>query len=1140
MVDILEQSGANRPKAPLAQAPRTATPSVPASALASPGGEMGRSLQEIGQALGTLGEKVDLAAIPEAQAAGLSGVGRDEAGNPTVELKPFAMSKSDQAFNAAATQGFLSQYQMDAQRGLQEIAARNQSNPAAFDTEAKAYVRSLGAGAKEMRPLVQAEAEKIRQQHFLSISNSAVQRQTAGAKDAILVQIDSTSNDYYALARQGGTQTDAFKAADARLAGLYDQLQGNPVFGVGPERANSELRSTRDRALGFAMSSEAVRIYDAKGDKAAQKWLVEHIRDNPELKIDDTQRNGLLEIGRNAIAMRKGENKAAIDANKATAGVLAKALEAGKSLPQGAVEQAIETATKLGDVETAAKLLTSKQVYGQSEATRGLTDEERVRRATSAPVAPSDVHGVITAAAGRYGINPNYALRVAHIESRFDPNAVNGGSQATGLFQFIPSTWRTYGQGQSARDPAANADAAMRFTVANRDFLRTRFGREPTVGELYLAHQQGAGGATALLAAPNSRAVDVVGERAVLANGGHLDMTAGQFAQKWIRKVDGAAGAPPSSPIGAAPFTQQQIAANPYLAPTWLKAQLAGNKELIDSATYVLSAAENAINKSVMPDPQTLAGAIQIANQNPEKLGRARDELIAKIRGLDEGEAAIREGTAAGSALVADVMRRAQGAPILVQMQAEATKAAVERGAKNLTDQPWEEAARRGWTAGALLPLDFSSADALQAGLAARLDVGRAITARTGKPLSVLDPQDIAAVSRIWATGAPATQSMLAQQLGALPAEQFGMVMSAPEMRESLVGMSRSGDPAKMAAAFSLMDAAQRRDPDGFSRLYGRDVENRMATWMVRSQYMAPAQLAQEEARYNDPAMQKARDALRETAMTATKKLTAGDIAGYVGGSWIPFAGADVPATPAQAQRLVADYREEYAATFAEVGDETKARELAVQRIGRVWGVSPLNNGTLMRFPPERAYQTINQSHDWLAKQLDDDIRQSFAPTTTPVSEWDLRPPAAPAPGSSAARGRLSVTERRRAADAKSAMTPQQRAEVDRVEAMINAPRMLVPDARTQAEFNAGQPPSYPIVLKAPNGMFVALQDPQGRQLRFRGDIEAVLAPMREQAGARLSEMQTDWRANDATYERLTADAVRKRDARRARREAQQ
>jgi hypothetical protein len=1103
MVDILEASGANKPKPGLVVTPISQLSGMDR---VRPQLEAASALQTLGRELGTIAEQFDAAAVPAAQAAGFTAVGRDEAGHPTVELKPFAVSKSDRAFNSAATQGFLSQYQMDAQRGLQDIAARNQGSPAAFDTEARAYIKSLGASAKELRPVIQAEADKIRQQHFLTLSNAAVQRKTAGAKDAVLVQIDTTSNDLYALARQGGVGTDEFRAAGERLGSLYSQLKGNPLFGVAAERADSELRTTMDRARGLAMSSEAVRIYDAQGEKAAQKWLIENVRDNPNLKLDDSQRSGLVEIGRNAIAMRKGDNKAAIDANKATASVLARALENGQSVPQGSVEQAIETATRLGDAETAAKLLTSKQVYGRSEASRGLSDEERVRQATSTPVAPADVHSIITQAADRYGISHSYALRVAHIESRFDPNAINGGSKATGLFQFIPSTWRSFGQGQSALDPAANADAAMRFAVANRDQLRRSLGRGPTEGELYLAHQQGAGGAAKLLAAPNVKAADLVGERAVLGNGGNLAMTAGQFAQMWIRKVDGANGTAPAPAMIAAPYTQQQLAQNPYLASTWLRSQMAGNKELIESAKYVISAASNAIDKGSLPDPETLAGAIQIAQQNPDALGRVKDELIAKIKGFDAGEEANRGGVAAGAALVEDAMRRAQGAPILVRLQAEAMKEAIERGARNLKESPWDEAARRGWSPGPLPPLDFSSADAFAQAMAARSSVATAISARTGAPQSVLSPTDIIAMQGTLRDGMPAQRSVIVAELARMPDEQLGRVMADRTVKDTLIGMSRSGDPSKMSAAFSLMDRAQAADPDGFHSIYGKDVENRLAAWTSRMSYMSPQDLAGEIAKENDPTVQKARETMRDEAMKKVEKLTPGEIAGFFDQSVLPFT---APSAPVQtdrgdASRFADEYRREFAEAYAAIGgDESKAKDLAVQRLGRVWGESVLSGGRLMKFAPEKspAYPTINGSHEWLAKQLDNDIYSALvgmgALVTDPVDFSGATANSNP--------------------DVQLVHSP-------RATAMLNLPRTLIADRRTEAEWSNGQPPSYAVVLKAPNGMWVPLQDAQGRQLRFIGDAEVAMEPVRARAAAELE--------NRAEAERLRG-AITERNARR-------
>jgi hypothetical protein len=54
-----------------------------------------------------------------------------------------------------------------------------------------------------------------------------------------------------------------------------------------------------------------------------------------------------------------------------------------------------------------------------------------------------------------------WALRVANCESHYNPYAVNSSSGASGLFQFLPSTWaRSPYAGQSVFDPKANAQAA--------------------------------------------------------------------------------------------------------------------------------------------------------------------------------------------------------------------------------------------------------------------------------------------------------------------------------------------------------------------------------------------------------------------------------------------------------------------------------------------------------------------------------------------------------------------------------------------------------------------------------------------------------------------------------------------------------
>lgn len=137
----------------------------------------------------------------------------------------------------------------------------------------------------------------------------------------------------------------------------------------------------------------------------------------------------------------------------------------------------------------------------------------------------------------QYGLPSGFLSRTAQIESAFNPMARNPNSSAGGLFQFIDSTAQQYGL-EDRFDPAQATDAAARLARDNAAMLRRTLGREPTAAELYLAHQQGGGGASKLLANPNARAVDVVGVDAVRLNGGDENMTAGQFASKWLDKFD--------------------------------------------------------------------------------------------------------------------------------------------------------------------------------------------------------------------------------------------------------------------------------------------------------------------------------------------------------------------------------------------------------------------------------------------------------------------------------------------------------------------------------------------------------------------------------------------------------------------------
>jgi hypothetical protein len=157
--------------------------------------------------------------------------------------------------------------------------------------------------------------------------------------------------------------------------------------------------------------------------------------------------------------------------------------------------------------------------------------------ATSIPAGTVDpsLSDAITTAATAHGVDPAYMTRLAMVENGGRVNGSSPLSSATGPFQFINSTAKQYGL-TNPSDPAMAADAAARLTLDNKANLTQALGREPTPGELYLAHQQGSGGAAKLLANPEVPVESVIGAQAARNNGAVPGMTAGQFAQKWTGK----------------------------------------------------------------------------------------------------------------------------------------------------------------------------------------------------------------------------------------------------------------------------------------------------------------------------------------------------------------------------------------------------------------------------------------------------------------------------------------------------------------------------------------------------------------------------------------------------------------------------
>ena len=148
----------------------------------------------------------------------------------------------------------------------------------------------------------------------------------------------------------------------------------------------------------------------------------------------------------------------------------------------------------------------------------------------TAPIRADTVRAAIVRAAQTTGVDFDYLLAQAKIESSLDPAARAPTSSAAGLYQFTAGTWLTtldrhgaaHGLGWAGAaidggrvsdpgmraqimalrfDPSASALMAAELANDNRAELQTALGRDPDSAELYLAHFLGTAGAKSFLGA---------------------------------------------------------------------------------------------------------------------------------------------------------------------------------------------------------------------------------------------------------------------------------------------------------------------------------------------------------------------------------------------------------------------------------------------------------------------------------------------------------------------------------------------------------------------------------------------------------------------------------------------------------------
>lgn len=161
------------------------------------------------------------------------------------------------------------------------------------------------------------------------------------------------------------------------------------------------------------------------------------------------------------------------------------------------------------------------------------------------------VSGYVQKYSKKYNIPIDTTNRLIALESAGRINAKNPKSSASGIMQIMKDTAKELGV--DPFDPEQGIEGGLRLARNNRKYLASK-GINVQEWHTYLAHQQGMGGAYALLSNPNENAISVL-ERvykknkkiknpakrardAVLLNKGREDMTAREFSHYWKRRFE--------------------------------------------------------------------------------------------------------------------------------------------------------------------------------------------------------------------------------------------------------------------------------------------------------------------------------------------------------------------------------------------------------------------------------------------------------------------------------------------------------------------------------------------------------------------------------------------------------------------------
>lgn len=1051
------------------------TPGVSPGEIAQPYQEFSKTLQDAGDVM----SEISVRAAKQAAAQDLTNqkVTRDADGNISVESPssaPLLFGPAGAAYEQAMAAGTVANVSNAVSQRLNELHQKFPADPAGYKSASDNFLAGLDLSrlSPQVHQAIQREGQQLQTQHLNSITDQAGSISVEAQKNAIVTNQAALKSTAIGLVRQQGENGPEFRETLARLDKSYEALATNPLFQTSPDQIAIEQKQTHALMHGEAVVAATDDTFNKQGKAAAQQLLESSILKNPDLSESDRSR--LYSTGMARLQFLTGDAKATVDANRTITAEMEKSLADRKLSPSDpTIGMAIDRARSIGDFESAQRLTAAAAVATHLRGVEMLPDAARDQvmgtggRDVANQSIPPEGRALLrtigaTESGGRYDLRygPNGGVAFGSFADHPNiaepitsgPDAGNV-STAAGYYQFTAATWREEAGKLGLKDfSPANQDSAA-WDLAQTEY-KAKTGKDLL---------------TVLRSGDTSDVLPSLSGRWSSLPGGR------QPAQRYLApSLNGGPG-----------FTAEDVQRNPYLLSAYVRSLASDPEWRIQSARQTADAVTKTINNNMMPAAAAVAEVNQAAALYPDKLGAVADAMNGKIRGqliaalpADQREATL------------EAFRAATAGPDVHQVNiANAALEQVTRQQQNMRDHPLTEAAARGWTESPA-PFDPARPDTIAPALAQRAVQSARIASLNNSPAPpLLDKDELPALQSV--LQGPAGPKVLASIGATLKPDQMQTLLQQEQVRTTIAGMSRSGDPAKMNAAYSFMDGLQKRNPLQFDQQFPNSLAD-LRAWQSNLSFYPSAQAAARLMQTYDPAQSAARKASDEVADQALKSVPASKVIAKFSTGWGPVgtaAGAPVSAQAGVAAgALKSDYDLNYKEGFARTGDATSADNFAMEKLGLKYSLSPTNGNRVTAYAPERYYPAIGGSYGWMGRQLDEAIAKQ-----------------------------LDVAQRPLYGTVEGVVEPEALAGDTSAIRKYAAGRALVSDEATERDIANGRPPSYQVVMQDPNGRWSVMSGADATPLRFRFDPAPVLAKRNADAEERRAAI-LDLQAQNAPF----------------------